>query len=107
MAILTNTKNCCFGYAFIVVPWGFKINGFSLSAIEDLISSPALSSSEYYCGLNKGILTSEVTALLTTNLTIFESLEVSYSIFLQIILGIYILKINFILFYFPDYETIN
>lgn len=105
--IFTNTKNCCFGSTFTVPAWGFKIKGFSLSAIEDFIKSPGLNSREYYCGLYKGIRTSDVTALFTTNLTIFIEQEVSSSIFLHIILGISILKFSLILFYLPDYYTFS
>ena len=70
------------------------MNGFYLSEIDGFISNPAVNYSGYYYGLKSGILTSEVTALLTTNLIIFMSQLVSSSIFLQFIRGTSILNIS-------------
>ncbi len=102
-----NTKNGCLGSAFIGFGLVFNTNGFYLSDIEDFISNPALSYSGYYSGLKRGTRTSDVTALFTTNRTIFVFDIVSSSIFLHITCGTSILKLNFILCYFVSYVTIS
>jgi hypothetical protein len=45
--MLTITKNCCFGYTFILFDCVFNINGFYLSDIKDFTKSPGTNSSGY------------------------------------------------------------
>lgn len=105
--MVMNTKKGWLGSAFMGLEPVFKIKGFYLSAMDVFCSKPAVSSSGYSSELNRGTLTSEVTALFTTSLTIFMLLDVSSNIFLQEILGTSILKINLILCSFDGSVTIT